>query len=1404
MVELATEIFRRLAAARDEGVGTLTGSEAEQSAAELADCLMNDVTTDPKLITVCNQGVILFYWERLQLMPAPLDSDWQTCAFWARSLATLRPAAVPPEVMARLARESADAVAELVSAIRGLPLDDSRRLVLFEQLNAKLEDRFEQTGDAAELDEWAARLREAIDATPVTDSARPEMLIVLGHVFVTHYPRAGRAVDHASAIAVHREALAHTTADHPQLNVHQANLASMLTDEFAITRREEQLSEAIALATAAVAGSPDTLPNKVVFLGSLGKAWEARFAVTRELGDLDEAIVAYRRGLSLDGAPQLSQSLLSHLPSALWDRFGVTAARGDLDECIASARMAVPVASGATRVTVRNLLAVALQTRFSRDRNEADIDEAVESLVAALTESRVGDPAGETVLGNLTGMLVQRGHDLRRIADFDHAIALIRHYGPGRSERGTETRLAEAWQGRFLQTDDRADLDEMISALAEVLQSTDVPEDVRFETKLKLVSALANRSRIADSSADADEAIKLAREAAELQQTGVRDARSVLAEALLSRSRFRADLADAIEAVEVLRELEEAIPPGGEQGNVGINLAGALRQQAELTGSADGLEEALELLHRLSTADRSHPHWRYLSSICGTMQLRYEITGNTVDLDDAVAVQRQVVDEIPAEDGATPGEFSNLSNVHRTRFESTGQLPDLDDAVAAAERAVETAREADPDRHMYLSNLGLALYLRYKRAGAADDVERGVQFAMRAVSAAPADPYEKAGYLSNLGVLLLTRFDINGRDSDLDEALRVLREAAGVDHPRRARRLLHLSSALRQRFDQRSDSADLDEAVDVGRRAVAMAESAFQLPTFAVNLGNCLRARFDAGGDRADLTEALDSYRKGADATIAAPASRLTAALAWARTSAAQNDFPLAVEAYQVAIELLPLAAWVGLDRASRVEVLRSWSHVASEAAATALAAGKPRTAVELLEAGRTIIWSQSVQLRQDLSQIADAGLVQKLNEASAVLNNPFEDMDTPSRLSDGGPVTSRHQQERRRRAARTWADAVAAVRRQPGLEGFLRPEPYETLREAAADGPVIIVNVAHLGSHALIVRDEADQPQVVDLPDVSLDRVVGFANTLLWVQWYAGMPGRSFEQRETDRHAVFDLLDWLWTAIAEPVLQEIDETRVWWCTVGPVALLPLHAAGIHPRTRAQAIAADDADGVPERVISSYALTLSALRRARLAEAPTAVRQLAIGVPDAAGQRELPAVAQEITLLGRYLPEPHRATHLVGDGARWQAAVDELPRHNWLHISSHGVRHDEDTSLSAFLLHDRPLTLRDIAALHLRGADLAYLAACQTASGGGRLLDEGLHLTAALQFVGYRHVLGTMWNVADALGPAMAQIIYEHLTQGGAPDSSRAAFALHEATRILRQRWPDEPMLWGPYVHFGP
>jgi hypothetical protein len=627
--------------------------------------------------------------------------------------------------------------------------------------------------------------------------------------------------------------------------------------------------------------------------------------------------------------------------------------------------------------------------------------------------------------------------------------------------------------------------------------------------------------------------------------------------------------------------------------------------------------------------------------------------------------------------------------------------------------------------------------------------------------------------------------------------------------------------SLHFRFERAGDAGDLDAAIHAVRRAADLTPPGHpDLAMYLSNLGISLRTRFGGSGDAGDLDAAAGCWRRASEVPAATPGVRLAAARAWGEAAAAAGRTNEAADGHAAAVGLLSMAAWHGLDRATRQEQLAQWAGLAADAAACAILDARPALAVELLEQGRSVLWTQALNLRGDLSLLADKapGLAERLDSIRAILDSPVPEM-TPGRSERAAsgawePARDRQQQdaaELRRRKAREWDEVLAQVRALPGFGHFLAAVPYADLKAAPAGGPVVMVNASSYGCHALIVDPGAEQPRVAILPDLSLEAAAEHAGELLDALEGAGDPGRSVLDREKDRRAVLDVLDWLWDVIAAPVLTALGYTaapgpdspwpRVWWCPTGPLAVLPIHAAGHHPRLRAAATRT--ADSVPDRVISSYTPTLTALARARQPAAPAGVRQLTVGMPATPGQPRLPAVPAELEVLARHFPPGEANLRLTGAQATRAAVRTALAGHSWVHFACHAGQEHSDPDRSGFALSDGMMTIADLAAQFTQGRDLAFLSACQTAAGSVRHLDEAIHLAAAMQFLGYRHVIATMWTIADSPAPRVADTFYTALTPHGQPDLAQTAKALHHAIGALRQADPADPTLWAPYIHLG-
>ncbi len=250
-------------------------------------------------------------------------------------------------------------------------------------------------------------------------------------------------------------------------------------------------------------------------------------------------------------------------------------------------------------------------------------------------------------------------------------------------------------------------------------------------------------------------------------------------------------------------------------------------------------------------------------------------------------------------------------------------------------------------------------------------------------------------------------------------------------------------------------------------------------------------------------------------------------------------------------------------------------------------------------------------------------------------------------------------------------------------------------------------------------------------------------------------------------------------------------------------------------------------------MVSSYTPTVRALRHARRTsggrvlppDAP--VRGLIVAMPTTPGVPglgRLPYVAAEAELLRRHLPDsvllrepdPADADVPLTEPPTKPAVLRHLPDCTIAHFACHGASHPADPSRSLLLLHDHasdPFTVASLAPVRLDHARLAYLSACRTAAVGNvELIEESIHLTSAFQLAGFPHVVGTLWEIRDQTAAAVADAFYTHLrTPAGALDTSRSAWALHQAVRDLRdgQDLPGAldrtkvPYLWAAYLHTG-
>jgi len=272
-----------------------------------------------------------------------------------------------------------------------------------------------------------------------------------------------------------------------------------------------------------------------------------------------------------------------------------------------------------------------------------------------------------------------------------------------------------------------------------------------------------------------------------------------------------------------------------------------------------------------------------------------------------------------------------------------------------------------------------------------------------------------------------------------------------------------------------------------------------------------------------------------------------------------------------------------------------------------------------------------------------------------------------------------------------------------------------------------------------------------------------------------------------------------------------VDPARIWWCPTGPLAFLPLHAAGTYSRNGRSPLGSC----ISDFAISSYTPTVSSLlqklKQSDSTQQPESSKLLIISQPKTPGRSPIPATTKEADRIWATIGAlQERSLRLEGEGALVSRVKLEMEAHGSIHLAA--SQDLKNPLKSGFYLHDGRLELSEIMKQKFAVRGLAFLSACETSTGDAKLSEEVVHLAAGMLAAGYQSVVATTWSIKDQFGPVVAESFYKDLMERGKAsgktgiDSSGAAHALHHAIQGLRETVGDSEqglLTWVPYVHFG-
>jgi tetratricopeptide (TPR) repeat protein len=536
----------------------------------------------------------------------------------------------------------------------------------------------------------------------------------------------------------------------------------------------------------------------------------------------------------------------------------------------------------------------------------------------------------------------------------------------------------------------------------------------------------------------------------------------------------------------------------------------------QVTESIALLREALELrpvghLERHATLE-----WLGIS-----LNNIYELSGDQETLEEAISTKRQVLLLRPPGHALRRLALNNLGVGLRMWFEHRGGLEKLTEAISLLREALSLSPAGQSPRTMVLDNLSWAILLCAKLQGRSEQFTESISLRREALALLSASDPERGRMMLNLSGSLMDAFQHDFASSEVvDEAIHLFRESLRL---RRSQGLLldsnmsSLSEALVTRFDLNQDHEDLLEALSLQRQSLqlrptgnwrrmqslqrlanllcrsecrlwsealllfreALELSPLGFPDRSPLISDMSKCFLESSSPFLNLEQGIALLSEAHTDQFCHVAVRLKSAVSNLRRAedvfCAMNHDPHAhgdddiagriLDLYIEVIVLLPRAANFGLDHSSRLQAVIGSDEISRNAAARALHLGRIPHAVEMLEEGRGVFWSQTLHLRAAGFDGVPEHDRQKLKQLLQSL-----EFSTQRAQNSEMSITQREQDLESRRKLNEEAEAlITTIRGYPGLARFLMPAAFADLVRALPSGYVVILNSSTLGQHALL-----------------------------------------------------------------------------------------------------------------------------------------------------------------------------------------------------------------------------------------------------------------------------------------------------------------------------------------------
>lgn len=1100
------------------------------------------------------------------------------------------------------------------------------------------------------------------------------------------------------------------------------------------------------------------------------------------LSDLDQAI--QKAGQALGEIPGGHPSrpdmgcVLSHFHTIRYKRLGAST---DLEVAIEYIEAVLAVTPEASPDRSRRLgdLSNLFHSRYHKYGVPRDLEAAIQHTEAALQAIRVDDPARVELLHNLGDFLSTRFKRFGALEDFEAAVAC-----------GDEALKAHP--------DDRPKSAKILNTLGQLFHT----KYCRFGIPSDLDAAIEHGKAALEAIANGHPNRAL-----------IRIELSIFLHTRFGRSGALEDLEAAIEDTKAALATIDGDDPC--YAAILNSLSNFLGSRYDRLGELSDLEVAIGYYEEaLIAIPGDHPgRLGILNNLSTRLNSRYERLGMLSDLEAAIEHAKGALEILPQGHPTRVAILNTLSNLLASRYKRLGSLGDLEGAINDAKSALGALPGDHPTRALLLGNLSSRLAFRYQRLGELSDLEAAIKHAKGALESLPADHPTLVTTLNSLSNLFVSRYERLEELGDLEAAISHVNKAlraTAVDSPHQAGRLTVLSKCLVARWKRFGAPSDLDAAINHAEAALAGTPTDHpNRATVWSNLGIYLLFRYIQTDSAKDRTRSLGCFLEAFNSHLSPPMTRVLAARIAVERFHSFQTLQKSSKLLGDAVLLMPKISLRFLEREDQQELLSPLYGLSSEAASFALQAGHDASrALTLLELGRGIITGFIIDYRSELSELKETNpeLFHSFTQLRAVINSFPE---VPSGL---GGESKRPATDTRKQAMEAIELTILEIRKLPAYTEFLLPPAPTGLMKMAEFGPIVAIITTYLRSDAIIVT--ASTIKALKLPKL----VYKEAKENMWQMAHEILRGKlsTYAARNIKMKR---FLIWLWDVAVEPVLEELqlsgpidmdNSKRIWWIGVGELSMAPFHAAGYHARGSSR--------NTLSRAVSSYTPTIKALSYARQKKfdltSKKDARLLLVTMPTTPGKTPLRKVEQEASTIVGIVEKGTTGTTVLKQPSA-TVVPEQLQLYDAVHFACHGISDSSNPSGSSLILlansksgsHTADhLTAQMISNANTENSQLAYLSACSTAENLAiKLADETIHLASAFQLAGFTHVLATMWPSNDDACMDVANGFYSSLFDGETSDDKhrKVAMALHNAVKRLRDKRPNNPLIWAPFIHTG-